>query len=175
MSLYKLQNKTWNIQIRHMETAMEDVDSVEDDYLDSVEIMTSKPSTSSSNSNKLKKNPINLRNVQQEQKTFIEESFSESENPDSHPWIAEDRYHRWNKILEWPKSPEKKENRKSERMPFVLASQRWYKLQKAKEQKKQKEVKQRKKALKWATKGAKKYYKEVKKGEQRRKEGLKKA
>lgn len=83
--LYKLQNKTWNIQIRHMETAMEDVDSVEDDYLDSVEIMTSKQSTSSSNSNKLKKNPITLRSVQQEQKTFIEESFSESENPDSHP------------------------------------------------------------------------------------------
>lgn len=95
-SLYKIHKKT-NIKTRPTETA---IDSAEEDYPGSVDVMTSKPSTISNNWNNLEQIPLNLRIIQQDHATSDEESFLEPLSPDSRPWTAEDRSHWLNEILE---------------------------------------------------------------------------
>lgn len=84
------------------------IESAEEDYPDSVDVMTSKPSTISNNCNSLEQiplnvnfetNPLNLI-IRQNHATSNEENFLEPQNSDSLPWTAQDRSHWLNEILE---------------------------------------------------------------------------
>lgn len=77
--LYKIQEKS-NMNTRPTETA---IDSAEEDYPDSVDVMTPKPSTISNNCKNLDQIPLNLRIIRQDHTTSEEENFLGPENSDS--------------------------------------------------------------------------------------------
>lgn len=94
--MYKLLEKISNIHTGTTDTAF---DSVEEDYQDTMDIMTPKPLTSSQKQQQFKRIPVNLGVVQQEQKISDEERFSKPKNPDTVPSTSQNRSARLNEII----------------------------------------------------------------------------